>query len=214
MKKAYVLAVAIILVGIAASLYFYNSLPAMIANHWNAQGVANGFSSKFIGLSLVSFISIIILLLYIAIPYIDPLKENIKKFKKYYNLIFITLLLFLLYIHILTIVYNLGYTFNYSILIVPAVGILFIILGVIIRNSERNWFVGIRTPWTLSSDVVWKRTHKLGGILFVVSGILALIGIFFSAHIIWFVLVPILLSALISIVYSYFLYRSVQKNKK
>ena len=214
MKKASFILILLIILSFAVSIYFYNSLPAQISIHWNAAGDADGYGSKFIGLFLVPLISIGILLLYLAIPLIDPLRKNIQKFRRYYDLIFILLLFFILYIHALTIVFNLGYVFNFSLMIIPAMAVLFFFMGGIMINSKRNWFVGIRTPWTLSSDVVWDKTHKLGGRLFQISGIIALIGIFFGNYIIWFILVPIIVSAIVSFVYSYIVYRSINNMKK
>ena len=75
------------------------------------------------------------------------------------------------------------------------------------RQAKRNFFIGIRTPWTLSSDHVWDETHRLGSILFIASGILALFGAFFPDYAIWFILVPVLGSTLFLLVYSYILYQ-------
>lgn len=211
MRKAYIIAALIILIGLATSFYFYNSLPAQIATHWNAQGIADGYGGKIVGLFLIPFISIAIFFLYLVIPHLDPLRENIQRFRGYYDLTFITIIVFMLYVHVLTIIFNLGYVFNFSLMIVPAIGVLLIMMGFILQNSRRNWFVGIRTPWTLSSDEVWRKTHILGGKLFKISGVITLIGLFFPKQTIWFVISPILISAIVSIVYSYIVYRQLKK---
>ncbi len=82
-------------------------------------------------------------------------------------------------------------------------GALFIGLGYLIEHAEPNWFVGIRTPWTLSSERVWKKTHALGGTLFKIAGILAMIGVVFGKYSIWFVIVPILAVSVYLVIYSY-----------
>jgi len=93
----------------------------------------------------------------------------------------------------------------------PAMGILFFYAGVLIENSKMNWFIGIRTPWTLSSESVWDKTHKLGAKLFKASGIIAFAGLIFPALAFYFVLIPVIISALWTIIYSYLEY---QKEKK
>jgi len=64
-------------------------------------------------------------------------------------------------------------------MMVPALGILFYYCGILIENAKRNWFIGIRTPWTLSNEKVWERTHKIGGKLFKIAGLIAFLWYFF-----------------------------------
>jgi len=100
-----------------------------------------------------------------------------------------------------------------NIALIPALGFLFFYIGMIMKHLKRNWFIGIRTPWTISSDKVWDKTHKLGGILFRISGVITIFGIFFKNYLLWFVLAPLLVSAVWLIVYSYLEYRKEQKKK-
>jgi uncharacterized membrane protein len=120
--------------------------------------------------------------------------------------------LFFGYIWALTIAWNLGYTnFRMSSAMLPAMGLLFLFVGWMLRKAKRNFFIGIRTPWTLSSDRVWEKTHQLGSILFYVSGALALLGSMSGRYAFWFVMVPVLGSTLFLVVYSYVLYRQEAK---
>ena len=80
------------------------------------------------------------------------------------------------------------------------------------KNVKRNWFFGIRTPWTLSSDEVWDKTHKFGGKLIQLSAVISLLGFFVGKNAVIFVLiVPIILAALTSVVYSYVIYKKINK---
>ncbi len=185
-------------------------MPEMVASHWNMAGEADGYSSKFWGLFLIPVISLVILILLIVVPKIDPLKENINKFKDYFDRFILVFLTFFLYLHILTIAYNLGYDFNFTQFLTPAFGFLFYYIGILIGKAQRNWSIGIRTPWTLSSDFVWDKTHKLGSKLFKLSGVIALVGIVLPEYAIVFVLAPVLISSLYVLVYSYIIYN---KNK-
>ena len=89
----------------------------------------------------------------------------------------------------------------------PAMGVLFYYLGDLIRNSKRNWFIGIRTPWTLSSKKVWAKTHNVGGRLFKIAGILAFAGVLFPQYTHFLIIAPIIFIAIYTIIYSYFEYQ-------
>ena len=178
-----------------------------MASHWNVAGQVNGYVPKFWGLFLMPFISIGLFLLFILIPKIDPMKENVEKIRKYFDGFTVLMMLFLFYIYLLTIFWNLGDRFNMSQLIAPAFGILFYYCGVLIENTKRNWFIGIKTPWTLSSDSVWDKTHKLGGKLFKIAGVLNFLGLIFPVYAFLFIFFPVMAVAIYTIFYSYFEYQ-------
>ena len=90
-------------------------------------------------------------------------------------------------------------------------GILFTYIGFLLENAKRNWFVGIRTPWTLSSERVWEKTHKIGGKLFKLAGIASFAGFFFQDYALYFILIPVFAVAIYSFVYSYFEYQRGMK---
>ena len=117
------------------------------------------------------------------------------------------IILFLLYIYLISIFWNLGFSFNMGKILAPALGILFYYIGVLLEKAKRNWFIGIRTPWTLSDDSVWEKTHKIGGKLFKIAGLIALLSVLLPARILYLTLVPALAASLFLVVYSYFKYR-------
>ncbi|MEO8354933.1 MAG: SdpI family protein [Chloroflexota bacterium] len=193
------------IVGVA----LWNQLPDPMASHWNVNDQVDGYMSKFWGVFMLPLITLGMWLLFIIIPNIDPLKANIAQFRGIFNLFITLIVAFMIYIHILSLRWNLGYTdFGMSRAMLPAMGILFIFIGYLFRSAKRNFFVGIRTPWTLSSDRVWDETHRLGSVLFMISGVLALVGALFGGTTaFWFLFVPIMGSTLITLVYSYVLYQ-------
>lgn len=197
----------IIILFLAISFAVYPSLPDQIPSHWNAQGEVNGYMHKFWGLFMLPLISIGLLLLFIAIPKIDPLKRNIEKFREQYDRFVVIIILFFLYIHLLIVFWSLGFAFNMTQAIIPAIAGLFYYIGVLLTHAKRNWFVGIRTPWTLSSEKVWDKTHKRGGKLFKVAGVIALVGIMLPDFGICFILIPVLAVVVYTIAYSYFEYQ-------
>jgi len=82
-------------------------------------------------------------------------------------------------------------------------------LSILVKKSKRNWFIGIRTPWTLSSDKVWDKTSRLGSKLLKITAILILIGAFFGEYLIYFILIPIILTFVYLWVYSYLEFKKV-----
>jgi uncharacterized membrane protein len=162
---------------------------------------------------LMPLVSIGLLLLFLAIPAIDPLKANIAKFRSYYNAFIALIIVFMLFIHAITLAWNLGYDqFNIGNAIIPAVGLILIFAGVITMKAKRNFFIGIRTPWTLSNDTVWEETHKLGGKLFIAAGIITMLSVFLGERGIWIMLPAALLAGLVPVVYSYIVWRRIVKS--
>jgi uncharacterized membrane protein len=207
-KTTITLSVILILLATLAGILLWNQMPDQVASHWGANDLVNGLMSKFWGVFMMPLISTGMLLLFLVIPSIDPLKANIQQFRGVFNTFITLVIAFMLYIHGLTLAWNVGYTgFRMSTAMLPAMGLLFIFVGLLISKAKRNFFIGIRTPWTLSSDRVWNETHRFGSKLFIASGILAILGVFFPAYSFWFIMVPVIGSALISVVYSYVLYQ-------
>lgn len=213
MRKSEIVILGIILLSFAVALYFYPQMPEEMASHWNAQGQVDDYTSKFWGLFLMPFILVGLGLLFILIPIIDPLKANIEKFRKYYDRFFILFFIFLLSVHFQVILWNLGIKISPNVTFPIGFGLLFFYLGILCENAKRNWFIGIRTPWTLSSERVWEKTHKIGGKLFKIAGVIILIGAFFQNYALFFILAPVILVAVYTIVYSYFEYQKEVKNK-
>jgi len=211
MNKNNIISIVIIILSFLIGIYAYQYFPEKIASHWGSDGQVNGYMSKFWGIFLVPIISIALLLLFNFIPKLDPLKKNYNKFKEYYYSFISMIIIFLFYIFLLTIIWNFGIIFNMSLAIIPALGFLFFYIGILLKHLKRNWFIGIRTPWTISSDRVWDKTHKLGSKLFIISGIITLFGIFFQSYMIWFMLVPILVSSIWLFIYSYLEYKKIKK---
>ncbi len=212
MKKSEVIVLAVVIISIFLGIYLYPQMPEEMASHWSFQGEVDGYMTKFWGLFLMPLISLVVFFFFLIIPRIDPLKENIEKFRKYFNGFIVIIALFLFYFYVLTVLWNLGVGFDMNRFLPPAFAVILFYAGILIGKSERNWFIGIRTPWTLSSENVWKKTHRIGEELFKVSGVIALLGILFPGYAVYFVLIPVLLSAFYTFVYSYFAYRKESKD--
>lgn len=196
-----------------AGIVLWNQLPDLMASHWGPSDQVDGYMSKFWGVFMMPLMTLGMMVLFLVIPNIDPLKANIAQFRDTFNLFITLIVAFMLYIYALTLRWNLGYTdFGMSKAMLPAMGILFFFIGYMLRKAKRNFFIGIRTPWTLSSDRVWDETHRVGSVLFMISGVFAFVGSFFGGMTaFWFLFVPIIGSTLITLVYSYMLYQRESK---
>jgi uncharacterized membrane protein len=91
----------------------------------------------------------------------------------------------------------------------PALAIMYYYAGVLLKNTHRNWFVGIRTPWTMTSEIVWKKTHEVGSNLFQIAGLLSLTALFIPQYALYLVLAPVLFIVIFVFAYSYYLYRQL-----
>lgn len=209
-KISVIFPIILIIISFLIGIYFYPQFSAQIATHWGVDGQPNGYSSKAFGLFFMPILSIFLFALFISLPKIDPYKKNFDQFKKYFqnfiNLVFV----FLFYIYLITIIWNLGYRFNMIQILSPAFALIFYYAGVLTSRAKRNWFVGFRTPWTMSSEKVWQKTHQIGGKLFKLTGIICLLSIIYPSLAIFFILIPVLLVSIFIFVYSYFEYQKTK----
>jgi uncharacterized membrane protein len=211
MRKATAVITGLILFSFIISIYFYPHVPEPMATHWNFRGEVDGYMSKLWGVFFMPVMTTGLAVLFMAIPRIDPKKENIAKFRKYYDGFVIILIFFMLVVHLQTLLWNTGIRISPNTVLPVGTGLLFYYIGVLVENAERNWFIGIRTPWTLSSDRVWRKTNRLGGKLFRAAGIAAVLGAFFPELAFFFILGPALFIAGFTVVYSYLEYQKELK---
>lgn len=205
-KKSNIYNCLIIVAAFLIGILMYDKLPETIPIHWNFAGEVDGYGSKFIGLFVPPIIMIVLWFGMMYLPKIDPRKENYKKFDKSYGILQSVLLTFFFIIQVISILVSMGYDISINKIIPIVVGVLMIFIGNYMPKAKSNFFYGIKTPWTLSSEVSWKKTHRLGGKLFVISGLISILAHFiFSANIAGIVFfVCTLVAAIIPIVASYF----------
>jgi uncharacterized membrane protein len=206
-RKSEIAVVGIILLDIVLGICFYPQMPEKMASHWNIRGEVDGYISKFWGLFLTPLISAGLALLFLAIPRIDPLKANIEKFRKYYDGFIILFFVFLFSIDLQVILWNLGVEISPNVMLPIGIGILFFYLGILSEHSKRNWSIGIRTAWTLSSEQVWDKTNKVGGKLLKIAGVITSVGVFFQKYMLFFIIIPVVVAAIYAIIYSYIEYQ-------
>jgi len=202
----------LILSGFALGAYFYPSLPDKVPTHWNASGEVNGYGSKLFGAFGLPTISLATYLLYLALPFIDPKRKNYTDFESTYQFLKYVLILFFLGIELMTLLIASGVIVNKPIFIQIIVSLLFILIGNVMGRFKHNYFIGIKTPWTLANEEVWRKTHRLAAPLWVLGGVmnilLALTGMSFNG--VGFIVIIALIS-IVPIGYSYIAYQQIVK---
>ncbi|OGI15154.1 hypothetical protein A3K63_03420 [Candidatus Micrarchaeota archaeon RBG_16_49_10] len=207
MKRHDLLAVGIIAVTVIMSLYFYRMLPEKMVSHWNFNDQPDDSMPKPWALLIAPASSLFVYLLFKLVPRIDPLKANIKKFQQYYETFILIVLFILFYTQSIMILWNLGMRFSVQQAIIPPISLLFFYIGVMLKKSKRNWFIGVRNPWTLSSDSVWDKVNKRGGIIFKLSAIALLLVPFLPGYGFILVIAFPLAGSVYLTAYSYFEYK-------
>lgn len=190
------------------SLWAYPRLPLQVATHWDVTGRPDGYSSKLLAAVALPLMILGMRALLSILPRIDPKGENYPKFASTYWLIFNGVIVFLGVLHLAILGYGLGAPVRMDRVTAVAVGVLLIVVGNYLTRVEPNWFVGIRTPWTLSSDRVWRRTHRVGGWILVAGGTLVVLTLFVpTGAVLPIFLVTIALVAVVPVVLSYLWWR-------
>jgi uncharacterized membrane protein len=199
----------IIAVAFIASAAVYSHLPARVPSHWNVAGEIDGWMSKEWGAFVMPLTLMGLFAMLYVLPRIDPRGANYAKFRGTFETVMITTMAFLLGVHLIMLAIALGKDVSMSRVIPIGVGMLLIVLGNLMPRTRSNWFVGLRTPWTLSSDRVWERTHRLGGRLLVAAGALVVLtGIFAPSRSEIVLIASAVCVSVVVFAYSYIIWRN------
>ncbi|GKS10453.1 hypothetical protein YDYSY3_14530 [Paenibacillus chitinolyticus] len=186
----------------------YGKLPELMAVHFGTGGEANGYQSKGSFLILMSALNLALPLLMKWPPSLDPKRNNYEKFQGFYDLLRILVTVLLSGVFFIIILTNLGYDVPINFWVPLGVGALWMVIGNYMGRARPNYTFGIRTPWTLADEEVWRRTHRMAGPIWMLAGIVFIgVSLFPSIVPAWFGIVVILLSVLVPTLYSFIKYR-------
>lgn len=201
-------------------IWAYQTLPdGQIPLHWNAAGDVDRWGSRTEALWALAILPIVTLFtgaLLAVVPALDPRKINLEKSAKVYAVVWISTMALMTALHVgiaqMSISGANGGEANaieFVRFVIAGTGILFVLLGNYLPKTRPNWFLGISTPWTLSSDDTWEKTHRVGGRLFMVVGFLSIIAAFvFNGLTLALIMPAMTISvALFCVIYSYFVWR-------
>jgi uncharacterized membrane protein len=192
-----------------ASAVSWSRAPERLPVHWNLGGEVDRWGGRTEALLALPAIALGVYLLLLLLPRLDPGRANYQRFAGAYRLLRLGVLLLLAVIHAIVLAPIYGITPHVNRVLPFAGGLLLVLTGATMGKLRPNWFVGIRTPWTLSSKLSWTRTHRLGGWLFIGAGLLAMAASVAVPHRGTAVLVGgVLVVAAVAIVYSYLVWRT------
>jgi uncharacterized membrane protein len=196
------------LLAIGFSVWAYPRLPEVVTTHWNLKGEPDGYSSRLVAAILVPLFLVALPLIFRVLPKIDPKGENYAKFSAAYWLIANTVVLFLGALHVIVLVNAMGTPVDVDLAVGLGVGILLMVMGNYLGKVQPNWFMGVRTPWTLASGTVWRKTNRTAGWLFVTAGLLIAVASFIpSVPTVAVMAIAIGIAAIIPVVQSYVLWK-------
>lgn len=207
-------ALILIAISIIIAIYFYSNLPQTVPSHFNSNGIPNSYSSKLSLVLIGTCIPIVTYFLVTLSPFIDPFKKKFEENSHIFLLIRDIVIGFMVFMMSLVFISAKDGIFR-SDLFGIGFGLLFILLGNYLPKLPRNFFFGIRSPWTLASEVVWFRTHRISGSLFVAGGILFIILTLLKVN--WVISMIVILTPLVlftAFIYPYLLYRRLQREGK
>jgi len=190
----------------ASSVLAHPEMPAEMAIRWNASGDVDGTTSRTVALALFPALNAGLLGLFLALPRLDP-RANYDSFRAAYDASALTTLGLLAYVNAVVVLANAGYEFELLQALAPAVGAVYVVAGHVTERADQNWFVGVRTPWTLEDEAVWDETNRVVGRLFKLAGVAAALGFLAPAYAFALVVGPAVVVAVTSFGYSYRLYR-------
>jgi uncharacterized membrane protein len=170
-NRALFIGFAFVLISIGFSAFYYGHVPPLMPTHWDASGHVDGYMPKLWGVLIWPMIIAGLWLLLLISPIISPKGFRIDQFIGTYNLIVVAVLAFTLFASVVALMAAAGSSFHIQSLVTGAVGLLLVVIGNYMGKLRKNFFIGIRTPWTLASDDVWAKTHRLGGWMFIFGGL-------------------------------------------
>ena len=207
MLKTWIVAALAVILAIVGILI----MPDTIPTHFGPSGEPDAWGSKF---TVLLYPAILVLVTVLAVPMIklDPKQDNYERFSKYYYNFFLGFALFFLAMEAANIAIAMGAAINVGSIICFVTGVLMFFVGNMMPKIKQNFFFGIKTPWALTDEENWFKTHRLGGKTFAAGGIAIMIAAFIPGESkIWILLAVVLVMVFVPFVYSYVIFKNKQK---
>jgi uncharacterized membrane protein len=202
------------LINLMAGFLAYPHLPDKVPTHWNLAGEVDGWGTAWQGAFMMPLIMIGVFILLLLLPKIDPKRKNYANMGKAYTTLMLVIMVFFTVMYFGTLGTALGYMENIPSLTQIGVGALFVILGNYMGKLKHNYFMGIRTPWTLASEEVWYRTHRLAGPFWVIGGLLFMLSSLFAGDVfLKAIVVIVFVLVAIPTVYSFIIFKKLEKEE-
>ncbi len=211
----WIAAVVLVFAAAGVSVWLYPSLPDRIPTHWNIKGQVDGYGNKQWAAFLMPVFMVAMLVLFFFLPALSPKHFEVDAFRPTYLYIMVVVTALFAYLHLLTL-YAVWKSvaqheqFDLGRPLISGIFLMYALMGNVLGKVRKNFYIGVRVPWTLASDRVWNDTHRLAAWIMVASGLLGFVMILTGVPIVY----PIVLligSALIPVVYSFVHYKSLER---
>jgi uncharacterized membrane protein len=202
-------AIGLTLAALAASLILYPRMPERVPIHWNIQGQADGFAPKSWGLFLCPGLMAGMIGLFALFPWLSPRNFEVDSFRKTYEFLLVLLTGLFGYIHALTLIASLAPEFEMGRALIAGIFLVFTLLGNVMGKVQRNFWIGIRVPWTLASERVWNDTHRLAAWLWTAGGLVGFVAALAGYVVVAFGVLVVV--TLVPIVHSLVLYKRLER---
>lgn len=204
----------IVAAGFLLGAFFYPRLPAHVPDHWDSAGQINGYESRFSGAFFMPFMALGTYLLLCVLPLIDPHAKNYEKFRGSYQMIKCLSVTTFLVMQACTLLTTIGVKISINIVSGIVTSVVFILTGNVMGRFRHNYFVGIKTPWTLANEEVWRKTHRFAAPVWVLGGLATLVLTLFNDRLIGIgILIAIAVMTILPTVYSYLIFRRIGGEK-
>jgi uncharacterized membrane protein len=202
----------IILTPFVFAIVNWGHLPERIPIHWGINGYPNHYNSRGIGILVLPMLSTVLYFFLLLLPKIDPRRGNYEQFKDTYRIIRLLIHSIFTVAYVILLMYSLHTLVNVGYYIFLMMSVFFIVIGNFISKIRPNYFIGLRTPWTLSNDEVWVKTHRVTGRVMVVVSFIYLILNLFLPLPNWGYYVYLTIIIIFPFIYSYIKYREITAN--
>jgi uncharacterized membrane protein len=209
-RKYFLIGAFLILAVVAVTAIAYSHLPARVPSHWNIHGRVDAYTAPWTLFVIMPAVMAGIRALFAILPWLSPRQFEVQSFESTYLYIMLVILCLMAYIHLLQLLAALNGDLNINRALVGGLCLLFALLGNVMGKVRRNFYVGVRTPWTLASERVWNATHRFAARAFVLGGVagllLAILGIPF-----YYPMVVLMVGALAPVIYSLVFYKQLER---
>ena len=190
------------------SAVVFNRLPEQVPTHFNLQGQPDDWTSRTFAAFMIPGMAILMVVLFNMFPRISPRRQNLVRFEDTYWLIANAAIAFICVLHVLILGRALGWPVDITSATLLGVGVMFMIIGNVLPRTRSNWWMGIRTPWTMESENVWRATHRLAGKTFMVGGAFTVVAALLPLSLRpWVAIGALAIAGFIPVIFSYLYWR-------
>jgi len=209
-RKHYLVGFALVAASLLATAILYRHLPGQVPTHWNLHGQADGYRAKWMLFAFEPGITLAMMGIFAVLPWLSPRHFEVDSFRSTYLYLMVVMLVFLTYIQGILLWAAASGPVSMNKALMGGVCLLIALVGNVLGKVRRNFYVGIRTPWTIADERVWNSTHRLGAKTFVVGGVVGLV-LSLAGVGIWGPLVAIIFGAAVPAVYSLVYYKQLER---